>query len=142
MLLRQIQYPEDATADMFSKEIRTLEDGLKKLVVGEAKCAAELDDALKQYAELQEQAMELDPIELFEARQDIRSEHERDSAKRLQDAYGIKYDRAKMYDSKRSIANLLGEEAEERSLTSRLRAKQREQKQAQVRMSKRREQER
>lgn len=142
MLLRQIQYPEDATADMFSKEIRTLEDGLKKLVVGEAKCAAELDDALKQYAELQEQAMELDPIELFEARQDIRSEHERDSAKRLQDAYGIKYDRTKMYDSKRSIANLLGEEAEERSLTSRLRAKQREQKQAQVRMSKRREQER
>lgn len=47
-----------------------------------------------------------------------------------------------MYDSKRSIANLLGEEAEERSLTARLRAKQREQKQPQVRMSKRREQER
>lgn len=142
MLLRQIQYPEDATADMFRKEIRTLEDGLKKLVVGEAEYAAELDDALKQYAELQEQAMELDPIELFEARQDIRSEHEQDAAKRLQDAYGIKYDRTKMYDSKRSIANLLGEEAEERSLTARLRAKQREQKQPQVRMSKRREQER
>lgn len=29
MLLRQLQYPEDATADMFRKEIRTLEDGLK-----------------------------------------------------------------------------------------------------------------
>ena len=142
MLLRQIQYPEDATVDMFRKEIRTLENGLKKLVVSEAKYAAELDDALKQYAELQEQAMELDPIELYEARQDIRSEHERDAAKRLQDAYGIKYDCTKMYDSKRSIANLLGEEAEERSLTARLRAKQREQKQPQVRMSKRREQER
>ena len=142
MLLRQIQYPEDATVDMFRKEIRTLENGLKKLVVSEAKYAAELDDALKQYAELQEQAMELDPIELYEARQDIRSEHERDAAKRLQDAYGIKYDCTKMYDSKLSIANLLGEEAEERSLTARLRAKQREQKQPQVRMSKRREQER
>ena len=142
MLLRQIQYPEDATVDMFRKEIRTLENGLKKLVVSEAKYAAELDDALKQYAELQEQAMELDPIELYEARQDIRSEHERDAAKRLQDAYGIKYDCTKMYDSKRSIANLLGEEAEERSLTARLRAKQREQKQPQVRISKRREQER
>lgn len=142
MLFRQIQYPEDATADMFRKEIRTLEDGLKKLVVGEAKYVAELDDALKQYAELQKQAMELDLIELFEARQDIRSEHEQDAAKRLQDAYGIKCDRTKMYDSKRSIANLLGEEAEERSLSARLRAKQREQKQPQVRMSKRREQER
>ena len=142
MLLRQIQYPEDATVDMFRKEIRTLENGLKKLVVSEAKYAAELYDALMQYAELQEQAMELDPIELYEARQDIRSEHGRDAAKRLQDAYGIKYDCTKMYDSKRSIANLLGEEAEERSLTARLRAKQREQKQPQVRMSKRREQER
>lgn len=142
MLLRQIQYPEDATVDMFRKEIRTLENGLKKLVVSEAKYAAELDDALKQYAELQEQAMELDPVELYEARQDIRSEHERDATKHLQDAYGIKYDCTKMYDSKRSIANLLGEEAEERSLTARLRAKQREQKQPQVRMSKRREQER
>ena len=127
---------------LFRKEIRTLENGLKKLVVSEAKYAAELDDALKQYAELQEQAMELDPVELYEARQDIRSEHERDAAKRLQDAYGIKYDCTKMYDSKRSIANLLGEEAEERSLTARLRAKQREQKQPQVRISKRREQER
>lgn len=31
MLLRQFQFPEDATADMFRKEIRTLEDGLKRL---------------------------------------------------------------------------------------------------------------
>lgn len=31
MLLRQLQYPEDATADMFKKQIRTLEDGLKRL---------------------------------------------------------------------------------------------------------------
>ena len=52
MLLRQIQYPEDATVDMFRKEIRTLENGLKKLVVSEAKYAAELDDALKQKMKL------------------------------------------------------------------------------------------
>lgn len=89
MLLRQLQYPEDATANMFRKEIRTLEDGLKKLETSEAKYAA----------------------------------------KHLQDAYVTKYDRTRMYDSKRNIANLLGEEAEERSLTARLRAKQREQQQ-------------
>ena len=131
MLLRQFQFPEDATADMFRKEIRTLEDGLKKIEASEAKYAAELDNALKQYAELQEQAAEFDPVELYEARQEIRSEHERNATRRIQNAYGDKYDILRMYDSKRSVANLLNESAEERSLTERLRAKQKEKKQQQ-----------
>lgn len=131
MLLRQLQYPEDATADMFKKQIRTLEDGLKKIEASEAQYAAELDNALKQYAELQEQATESDPIELYETRQEIRSNHERDATRRIQNAYGDKYDMLRMYDSKRSVANLLNESAEERSLTERLRAKQKEQKQQQ-----------
>lgn len=131
MLLRQLQYPEDATADMFKKQIRTLEDGLKKIEASEAQYAAELDNALKQYAELQEQATEFDPIELYETRQEIRSNHERDATRRIQNAYGDKYDMLRMYDSKRSVANLLNESAEERSLTERLRAKKKEQKQQQ-----------
>lgn len=131
MLLRQLQYPEDATADMFKKQIRTLEDGLKKIEASEAQYAAELDNALKQYAELQEQATEFDPIELYETRQEIRSNHERDATRRIQNAYSDKYDMLRMYDSKRSVANLLNESAEERSLTERLRAKQKEQKQQQ-----------
>ena len=131
MLLRQLQYPEDATADIFKKQIRTLEDGLKKIEASEAQYAAELDNALKQYAELQEQATEFDPIELYETRQEIRSNHERDATRRIQNAYGDKYDMLRMYDSKRSVANLLNESAEERSLTERLRAKQKEQKQQQ-----------
>ena len=131
MLLRQLQYPEDATADMFKKQIRTLEDGLKKIEASEAQYAAELDNALKQYADLQEQATEFDPIELYETRQEIRSNHERDATRRIQNAYGDKYDMLRMYDSKRSVANLLNESAEERSLTERLRAKQKEQKQQQ-----------
>lgn len=131
MLLRQLQYPEDATADMFKKQIRTLEDGLKKIEASEAKYAAELDNALKQYAELQEQATEFDPIELYETRQEIRSNHEQDATRRIQNAYGDKYDMLRMYDSKRSVTNLLNESAEERSLTERLRAKKKEQKQQQ-----------
>lgn len=108
-----------------------MEDGLKKIEASEAKYAAELDNALKQYAELQEQATEFDPIELYETRQEIRSNHERDATRRIQNAYGDKYDMLRMYDSKRSVANLLNESAEERSLTERLRAKQKEQKQQQ-----------
>lgn len=142
MLLRQLQYPEDATADMFRKEIRTLEDGLKKIETSETKYAAELENALKQYAELQEQTADFDPVELYEARQIIRSEYEHRAAQRTQEAYGDKYNMLYMYDSKRSVANLLNESSEEQSLTARLRAKQREQKQQQPRISKRREQER
>lgn len=77
MLLRRLQYPENATADMLRREIRTFEDGLKKLEASETKYATELDSALKQYAELQEQAAEFDPIELHDARLTIRSEQER-----------------------------------------------------------------
>ncbi len=128
MLLRQLQYPEDSTADMFRKEIRTLEDGLKKLEASEAKYAAELDNALKQYAELQEQTVEFDSVELYEARQEIRPNHERNATRRIQNAYGDKYDMLRMYDSKRSVANLLSEAAEERSVREKLRTIQKEQK--------------
>lgn len=142
MLLRQLQYPEDATADMFRKEIRTLEDGLKKLETSEAKYAAELDNALKQYAELQEQAAEFDPVELYEARQTIRPEHERRAAQRVQEVYGDKYDMLRMYDSKRSVANLLNEDAEGRSVREKLRTIQKEQKSQQQRKPKRKDWER
>ena len=131
VLLQRRYFPEDATADSFKKEIRALEDGLKKLEASETKHAVELDNALKEYAELQAQASDFDPMELHEVRQAIRTEHERDAAKHLQDAYGTKYDRTRMYDSKRSVANLLGEESEERSVTEKLRTLQQNQKQKQ-----------
>ena len=134
VLLRRMELPENATADSFRKEIRTLEDGLKKLEASEAKYAAELDNALKQYAELQAQAAKFDPLELYEARRTIRPEQERQTAQRVQDAYGEKYDLMMMYDSKRHVANLLHEEAEARSIREHLLQKQ--QRQAQQKQTK------
>ncbi len=131
MLLQQLRYPEDSTAEVFKKQIRTLEDGLKKVEASEAKYAAELDDALKQYAELQKEAEDFDPVELHNARLDIRSEYELKAVQRVQEAYGDKYDRTRMSDSKRSVSALLGEEAEERSVTEKLRMLQQKQKQKQ-----------
>ena len=115
MLLGQLQFPEDAAASMLQKEIRTLEDGLKKLEASEAKYAAEFDNALQQYAELKERAADFDPVALYEARQEIRSDHERDATRRIQDAYGDKYDMLRMYDSKRAVSLLLNEPAEEQA---------------------------
>lgn len=134
VLLRRMEFPENATADSFRKEIRTLEDGLKKLEASEAKYAAELDNALKQYAEPQAQAAKFDPLELYEARRTIRPEQERQTAQRVQDAYGEKYDLMMMYDSKRHVANLLHEEAEARSIREHLLQKQ--QRQAQQKQNK------
>lgn len=89
---------------------------------------------VKQYAELQAQAAKFDPLELYEARRTIRPEQERQTAQRVQDAYGEKYDLMMMYDSKRHVANLLHEEAEARSIREHLLQKQ--QRQAQQKQNK------
>ena len=50
------------------KEIATLESALQKLSEQEEKYTAELDDALKQYADLKKQAAGMDAVELMDAR--------------------------------------------------------------------------
>lgn len=142
MLLLSLDCTGDTGISDVKKEIATMESSLQKLSEQEAKYSAEIDDALKQYAKLQEQAMEFDPIELYEARQEIRSDHERDATRRIQDAYGDKYDMLRMYDSKRSVADLLNENAEERSVREKLRTIQKEQKSQQQRTPKRKDWER
>lgn len=127
VLLRRMEFPEDATADSFRKEIRTLEDSLKKLEASEAKYATELDSALKQYAELKEQAKEFDPIELYKARQAIRPDYERDATQRVQDAYGEKYDWFCMVSSQKEVSGLLDEYAQEQAMEKALRKQQIEQ---------------
>ena len=52
----------------------------------EQKYSAELDDALAEYAELKAQAVELDPIELYEARQAIRPAREKAAEKQLENS--------------------------------------------------------
>ena len=79
---------------------------------------------MRQYADLKEQAAEFDPEELQDARCALRPAMERSAVDCVQSAYGNKYDPLMMYDSKRDVANLLREEAEERSIRERLRQKQ------------------
>jgi len=129
MLLRSLDCADDAGISDIKKEISTLESGLKKLDEQETKYSAELDDALKQYDELKEQAAGMDTGELMDARLAIRGEKEHSVIDRVKATYGKKYDPMLMYDSKRDVANLLHEEAETRSVRDRLRQKQQQQKQ-------------
>ena len=118
---------DDAGISDVKKEIATLEGALQKLSEQEAKYSAELDEALKQYAELKEQATGMDAAELMDARLAIREEKEHSAVDRVKSACGEKYDPMMMHDSKRDVANLLHEEAEARSIRERLRQRQQQQ---------------
>lgn len=141
LLLQSLQYAEDTGIDVIRKDISTMEAGLKRLEQQEQKYTAELDIALKEYAELQEQAAKFDSDELMDERLAIRSGKERSAAQRVQSAYGDRYQPLMMYDSKRDVSEILGEEAEPRSIRDRLRQKQQPQAQRQKKL-KRYEQER
>ncbi|MCI5956152.1 MAG: MobA/MobL family protein, partial [Clostridiales bacterium] len=76
MLLRFLDCAEDTDISAVKKEIAVLEGALQKLPEQEAKYSAELDEALKQYAELKEQAGGMDAAELMDVRLAIREEKE------------------------------------------------------------------
>lgn len=129
LLLRSLDCADDAGISDVKKEIDTLEGALQKLSEQEAKYSAEMDEALKQYAELKEKAAGVDAAELMDARLAVREEKERSAVDRVKAACGEKYDPMLMHDSKRDVANLLHEEAETRSIRERLFQKQHQQKQ-------------
>ncbi len=83
-----------------------------------------MDGALKEYAELKEQAGEFDADELMTERLAIRPNKEHSAVDRVQSAYGDRYQPLMMYDSKRDVSDMLGEETEVRSIRERLRKKQ------------------
>lgn len=99
----------------------------EKLSEQEEKYSAELDEALKQYAELKEQAAGMDTAELMDARLAVREEKKRSAVYKVKSTYGEKYDPTLMHDSKRDVANLLHEEAEARSVREFIRRKQQQQ---------------
>lgn len=124
LLLQKFEYAEDAGAEEFRKDIATMETGLKKLEAQEQKYSAELDKALAEYAELKAQAADIDPVKLYEARQGFREETERTAIDRLQSVYGERCTPMMLLGSKRDMANLLNEDAEERPAWESMRQKQ------------------
>ena len=127
VLLNTLDCADDAGVSDVKKQISTMEAALKKLEKQEESYTAELEDALKQYADLKTQAADMDAVELMDTRLNIRPDRERSAADRIKAAYGEKYDPLMMFDSKRDVANLLHEEAETRSVRERLWKKQQQQ---------------
>ena len=116
LLLQKFEYAEDAGAEEFRKDIATMEAGLKKLEAQEQKYSAELDKALSEYAELKAQAAELDPVELYAARQAIRPVQEKAAEQQLEDSIHEKPSLIMLLSAKQETSRLLKEDTEERQV--------------------------
>ena len=113
LLLQQFEYAEDAGAETFCKDIAALESNLQKLDEQEQKYSAELETALHEYAEAKAQAADLDPVELYEARQAIRPGYEAAANEKLEQVFGEKYSPLRWVDAKQAQTRLTNDTAEE-----------------------------
>jgi len=114
LLLQKFEYAEDAGAETFRKDIATMEAGLKKLEAQEQKYSDELDKVLAEYADLKSQAADIDPVDLYKARQAIRPAQEKAAEKQLEDAIHEKPSLIMLLSANRETSRLLGEDVEER----------------------------
>ena len=129
MLLSSFDCSEDTGIAEVKKSVSAMEENLKRLTKQEEKYAAELEDALKQFSELKEQAKNVDSAELSEQRIALQREKIQSATSKIKAAYGEKFDPLILLDSKRDVSELLGEETEARSIQEHLQQKQQPEKQ-------------
>ena len=113
LLLKQLDYAEDAGAETFRKDISALEASLQKLEAQEQKYSAELETALQEYVGVKVQAADFDPVELYEVRQAIRPGYEAAANEKLEQAYRDKYSPLRWMNAKRAQAKLTNDSMEE-----------------------------
>ena len=124
LLLQQFDYAEDAGAETFRKDITALESNLQKLDEQEQKYSADLESTLHEYAEAKSQAADLDPVELYEARQAIRPGYEVAANEKLEQVFGSKYSPLRWMDAKQAQTRLTNDSAEEYAARQLARQKQ------------------
>ena len=112
MLLNNLDCTDDKEVKKVRTSVSNMKGTLEALEASEKKFVAELDAATIEFAELQEQAADFDPIELYDARQIIRQDKEQNVIHKLQDKYADKYSHTIMVDGKREVSRMLDEYAE------------------------------
>ena len=119
-LLKYWDYVDDDGISKVKKYLFDTETGLKKFNEQEKTYSEKINAALKKYAELREQGAEFDSLELYEARQAIRSDKEQLAEQHLRKAYGEKYSTVSMSKSRLEASRLLNEEAEKRAVMEKI----------------------
>ena len=127
LLLNQLNCTDDHGMGEIKQHVASMESSLETLNRKEKKYTAELDAALAQYAELQQQAADMDAIELDTACHAIRSDKEWETVQRLQAAYGKKFDSGMLAQSRMDVGEMLGEIVEPISIRQKLQQLQRQQ---------------
>ena len=120
LLLNQFNCVNDYGMAEIKKRIVSMESSLEKLDQQEVKYTDELEVALAQYTELQQQSADMDTIELDTARHAIRPDKEYETLQRLQSAYGKKFDSGTLAQSRMDVAEMLNETAEPVSIRQNL----------------------
>ena len=109
LLLNQLDCADDHGITGVKQRVVFMVSSLDELNQQEGKYTAELDVALVQYAELQQQAVDIDIMELDTARQAIRPDKEHEVRKQLQNTYGKRFDSGMLAQSRKDIAGWLDE---------------------------------
>ena len=118
---------EDSTAPAaFRKEIAALENSLKKLTVQEKKYSGELDAAIAEYEALKAQSVDVDPVELYDARHEIRPEYEKAAQKRYAEILGREPTSNAVFNARYNADKLLHEKDDEREVRWIIRQRERE----------------
>ena len=125
MLLNNLDCADDKEVMKVRTSVSNMKGTLDTLEASEKKFAAELDVAQKEFAALQEQAADFDPIELYDARQIIRPDKEQEAVRKLQDRYADKYSHTTMVDGRREVSLMLDEYAEGQEIQRMKREQQR-----------------
>ena len=112
ILLHNMECTDGKDISKVRKKVALMEANLKELDEQEQKYFAELDAALAEYDELKTKGEQFDPVELYDARQELRPEMEQATVQRVQERYGDKYNSFVMADSKRDVSLHLDEYAE------------------------------
>ena len=85
-MLDSLSCKDDSEISRFKKEVADTEQTVKRLSVQEEKYTAELEKAFAEYNELKTQAENLDPVELFYARERLRNKCEEAAESRIRTA--------------------------------------------------------
>ena len=92
--------------------LAAMENSLKKLTVQEKKYSGELEKAVAEYRNLKAQSADVDPVELYNVRQSIRPEHERDAQRRYTEIQGKEPTMNDVWDARCNTERLLHEREE------------------------------
>ena len=120
LLLNQLNCADDHGMTAVKQRVASMESSIETLNQQEGKYANELEAALAQYTELQQEAAVMDAIELDAARQTLRPAKERKTVQRLQAAHGKKFDSGVLAQSRKDVAKMLDEPAESVSIHQKL----------------------